>query len=78
MTLSSIPPPLCDYEPSELERAIQDARREFRDMGGRECPCGGAIYPDGLMHRRTCACGPGKPLTGADIERIRAEWRRRR
>lgn len=77
MTLSSIPPPLTDYEPSELERAIQTAREEFRDNGGHECECGGAIYPDGFALRRTCACGPGKPLTEAEIARIRAQWRRR-
>lgn len=77
MTLSSIPPPLYDYEPHPLERAIHAAREEFSAMGGYECACGGAVYPDGLRERRTCACGPGKPLTEGEIERIRAEWRRR-
>lgn len=77
MTLSSIPPPLSDYEPSPLEHAIQTARDEFRANGGYECGCGGAVYLDGFIERRTCACGPGKPLTEAEIVRIRAQWRRR-
>lgn len=77
MTISSYPPP--PLVPSALERGILAARDEFRAMGGRECElCGvGAVYPDGLRHRRTCRCGPGEPLTAREIERIRAEWRRR-
>lgn len=77
MTISSWPPPLTDYEPSALECGICAACEEFRAMGGYECACGGAVYPDGLMHRRTCGCGPGRPLTEGEIARIRAEWRRR-
>ena len=77
MTISSYPPPLTGYEPSPLERAICRAREEFSAMGGYECACGGAVYLDGFVERRTCACGPGLPLTEDEIARIRAEWRRR-
>ncbi len=75
MTISSWPPPPSGE--GELERTIRSARREFFAHGGRECECGGAIYPDGLVDRRTCGCGPHPPLSEQEIARIKAEWRRR-
>lgn len=76
MTISSWPPPPSG-QMCEIEEAILAARQEFFAHGGRECSCGGAIYQDGFVERRTCACGPGLPLTDQEIARIRAEWRRR-
>ncbi len=76
MSISTWPPPPSGH-PCAIEEHILSARQEFFAMGGYECACGGAVYPDGFVERRTCACGPHAPLTEAEIARIRAEWRRR-
>ena len=75
MTLSSIRRPLR-YEPSELERHIQDARRQFRAMALR-VRVRGAVYCTASRSGVRVRVGLVSTLTEAEIARIRAEWRRR-
>lgn len=63
---------LTPEQERELFAKLRAARAEFDAHGGRECHCGGLIYPG---ERYTCTHGPSAPLTRAEIGAIRDGWR---
>jgi hypothetical protein len=68
---------LTPKEERQVVDAIREARKVFDAHGGRECHCGGLIYPPaqpGGPERHTCTHGPDAPLTSAEIRAIRNAW----